>query len=176
MFSRHQLLVVGAVGLCLAAVIVRATPTVGVIASVLSRGTSNGEIMTHSRVPLPPATGVTSGDDDPNEWIANVFTSGPTSFQIVDVIVTPGGYTGWHHHPAILLNSMISGSLEWYDAQCNKQVYNAGDSWTENTAVHDVRNVGTMNAHFMITYVIAKGQPRRVDEPAPACAAAVGLE
>jgi hypothetical protein len=34
-----------------------------------------------------------------------------------------------------------------------------GDGWTENTAIHDVRNTGMTNAHFMLTYVIAKGQP-----------------
>lgn len=175
MCSRTRFLFAAAIVLCLATIIVRATPTFGVIVSLLSSGTINEEIMTHSSVRLPSTTGVTS-DDDHNEWIANFFTSGPTSFQVVDVTVTPGGYTGWHHHPAILLNSMISGSIEWYDAQCNKHVYNTGDSWTENTAVHDVRNVGMTNAHFMITYVIAKSQPRRIDEPAPACAAALDLE
>lgn len=175
MLSRTRFLFAAAIVLCLAAIIVRATPTVGLIYSVLSTGNSNQEIMAHSRVPLPATPGVTP-DDDPNEWIANFFTSGPTTFQVLDVTLSPSGRTGWHHHPAILLNTMISGSIEWYDAQCNKHVYNAGDSWTENTSVHDVRNVGTTSAHFMITYVIAKGQPRRVDEPAPACAAALGLE
>jgi quercetin dioxygenase-like cupin family protein len=175
MLSRTRLLVPVVFALCLAAVIVRATPTVGQFVSILSTGTSNEDIMAHSRVKLPPTPGGSS-DDDPNEWVANLFTSGPTSFQVVDVTLTPGGHTGWHHHPAILLSSMISGSIEWYDAQCNKHVYNPGDAWTENTAIHDVRNTGTTNAHFMITYVIAKGQPRRIDEPAPACSAALGLE
>jgi quercetin dioxygenase-like cupin family protein len=175
MLSRTRLLIAAAFVLCLAAIIVRATPTVGQIFSVLSTGNTTEEIMTHSRVSLPAVVGVTS-DDDPNQWIAHFFTSGPTTFQVVDVTFTPGGHTGWHSHPAILLSTMISGSIEWYDAQCNKHVYNAGDSWTENTSIHDVRNVGTTNARFMITYVIAKGQPRRIDQPAPACAAALGLE
>jgi hypothetical protein len=160
MLSRTRLLIAAAFVLCLAAIIVRATPTVGQIFSVLSTGNTTEEIMTHSRVSLPAVVGVTS-DDDPNQWIAHFFTS---------------GHTGWHSHPAILLSTMISGSIEWYDAQCNKHVYNAGDSWTENTSIHDVRNVGTTNARFMITYVIAKGQPRRIDQPAPTCAAALGLE
>ena len=175
MLARARLLMGRAVALCLASVIVRATPTVGQIFSILSTGSTNEEIMAHSRVKLPPAPGVTSDDDEPNEWIAKLYTSGPTTFQVIDVTLHPGGYTGWHHHPAILLSTMISGSLEWYDAQCNKHVYNPGDSWTETTAVHDVRNVGTSDAHFMITYILAKGQPRRIDEPAPACAAGFGL-
>ena len=76
----------------------------------------------------------------------------------------------------ISTGAFTRGSIEWYDAQCDKHVYNARDSLTENNAVHDVRTAGTTNAHFMITYVIAKGQPRRIYEPAPACAAALGLE
>jgi hypothetical protein len=37
---------------------------------------------------------------------------------------------------------------------------------------------GSLAAGFFksITYVIAKGQPRRIDQPAPACAAELGLE
>lgn len=175
MFARTRLLIAGAVALCLSVVIVRATPTVGQIFSVLSTGTINDDILTHSRVSLPPVAGVTS-DDDPNQWIAHFFISGPTTFQVLDVTLSPGGHTGWHHHPAILLSTMISGSIEWYDAQCNRHVYNAGDSLTESTATHYVRNVGTVNAHFMVTYILAHGQPRRVDQPAPACAAAFGLD
>ena len=175
MLTRTRLLIGTVLALCLAAIVLRATPAVVQIFSILSTGNISEEIMTHSRVSLPPTPGVTS-DDDPNEWIANFFTSGPSTFQVLDVTLSPGGYTGWHHHPAILLSTMISGSIEWYDDKCNKHVYNAGDSWTENTAIHDVVNAGTTNARFMITYVIAKGQPRRIDEPAPACAGPLGLE
>ena len=171
---KKSLLVVIAV-FCVTAAIVRATPTVGQIFSILSTGNTNAGIIAHSRVPLPPAPGVTS-DEDADEWIAHFYTNGPTTFRVLDVTLVPGGHTGWHSHPAILLSNMISGSIEWYDVHCNKHVYNAGDSWTENTAIHDVQNVGTTNARFMITYVIAKGQPRRIDQPAPAFAAALDLD
>ena len=177
MLTRTRLLTAAAFAVCFTAIIVRATPTVGQIFSILSTGNVNDEIIAHSRVKLPSTPGVTASDEEqPNQWVANFFTNGPTTFQVLDVTLVPGGYTGWHHHPAILLSSMISGSIEWYDAQCNKHVYNAGDSWTENTSIHDVRNVGAANAHFMITYIIAKGQPRRIDEPAPACGAGFGLD
>jgi len=175
MFSHSRMLIPGVLALVFAGVIVRATPTVGQIFSILSTGNISDETVVHSRVPLPPAAGAAS-DGDADEWIAHFYTNGPTTFQVLDVTLAPGGHTGWHSHPAILLSSMISGSIEWYDVHCNKHVYNPGDSWTENTAIHDVQNVGTTNARFMITYVIAKGQPRRVDQPAPACAAALGLD
>jgi len=155
--------------------ITRATSPVGQFFTVLSSSSTDEEIMRHVRVPLPAVAGSNSEDKE-DEWTAKLYTSGPSTFQVVDVTLTPSGHTGWHSHPGILLISVISGSIEWYNSQCMKHVYNAGDSLTESTEIHNVRNVGTVNAHFMVTYVIAKGQPRRIDQPAPACAAELGLE
>ena len=88
-----------------------------------------------------------------------------------------GCTTGWHTHPGILLLSLAadSGPVDWYDAACGKRVYNAGDSWTEGTKLHDVVNNSSIDAHFLVTYVVAKGVGKRTDQPAPACAAALGL-
>jgi hypothetical protein len=69
-----------------------------------------------------------------------------------------------------------AGTVEWYDGNCKKTVYNAGDAGTEGSQLHYVSNVGTVNAHFMVTYIIAKGAASRVDEPAPPCAAGLGLD
>src|SRR5260370_465175 len=52
----------------------------------------------------------------------------------------------------------------------------ACDSLTENTQPHFFRNVGSVNARISVAYVIAKGQPRRIDQPAPPCSMALGLE
>jgi hypothetical protein len=42
-----------------------------------------------------------------------------------------------------------AGTVEWYDGNCKKTVYNAGDAGTEGSQLHYVSNVGTVNAHFM---------------------------
>jgi quercetin dioxygenase-like cupin family protein len=172
-------LVVGALVItCGIATIVRATPVVGLlVGTILSQGTINDEIMLRVRVPLPAGTSGTDGDRDrDDEWRAKLSTTGPADIIVQDVVYAPGGHTGWHSHPGILVSSVVSGSIEWYDDQCAKHVYNAGDSLTETTATHYVRNVEAMNAHFMVTYIIAHGQPRRIDQPAPSCAAALGLD
>jgi hypothetical protein len=75
----------------------------------------------------------------------------------------------------VILTTVVTGSIEWYDAKCRKQVYNAGDSLTETDKLHYVRNVGATNARLMINFVIAKGQPRKIDQAAPNCAIALGL-
>jgi quercetin dioxygenase-like cupin family protein len=165
---------------CAIVTIARATPVVGLlVGTILSSGTINDELKLRVHVPLPPVVDADSDEnrDRDDDWRAELYTSGPSDFIVQDVVYAPGGHTGWHSHPGILLSSVVSGSIEWYDSRCRKHVYNAGDSLTETTQTHYVRNVDTVNnAHFTVTYVIAHGQPRRIDQPAPACAAALGLE
>jgi quercetin dioxygenase-like cupin family protein len=150
-----------------------ATPIVGQnFSNILAFGTNNTEVFTRARVALPPVV----GQEQKGEWSAMLITSGPSNFIVHDVSYFPGGHTGWHSHPGILLITVTEGSIEWYNANCQRTVYNVGDSFTESTATHFWRNVGSVNARIMVAYVIAKGQPRRIDQPAPACSAGLGLE
>jgi len=55
--------------------------------------------------------------------------------------------------------------------RCGRTVYNAGDSWTEGTKLHDVVNRGSTDVHFLVTYIAAKDVDKRTDQPAPRCAA-----
>lgn len=176
MTIKARLVIAAAAFACSIATIAYATPIVGLLfGTILATGSTNEEIIQHVKVPLPAVVGGTSEDQE-DEWTAKLFTSGPTTIYVQDVAYIPGGHTGWHSHPGILLSSVTEGSIEWYDSQCVKHVYNVGDALTESTQPHYVRNVGTVNARFMVTYILAKGQPRRIDQPAPACAAALGLE
>jgi len=146
-----------------------ATPTIGAWYNViLSTGTANRDLHAHAHVVLP---GTEEG------FSAELETEGPSNFIVQEVKFSPGGTTGWHTHPGILLLSLAadSGPVDWYDATCAKHVYNAGDSWTEGTKLHDVVNSSSLDAHFLVTYVVAKGVNKRTDQPAPACAAALGL-
>ena len=154
---------------CLVAGLAMATPTIGAWYNViLSTGTVNRDVHTHAQVALP-------GTED--GFSAELETEGAANFIVQDVKFSPGGTTGWHTHPGILLLSLAadSGPIDWYDANCVKTVYQAGDSWTEGTKLHDVVNNSSIDAHFVVTYVVAKGINKRTDQPAPACAAALGL-
>lgn len=148
-----------------------ATPTVGLIYNnILVTGTANRNIDTHAHVAVP-------GSDD-DGFSAEFETEGASNFIVQDAIFSPGGTTGWHTHPGVLLLSLTpdSGPIDWYDATCGKHVYQPGDSWTEGTTLHDVVNNSSLDAHLVVTYVIAKGMSKRIDQPAPACAAALGLK
>lgn len=147
-----------------------ATPTVGLIYNtILVTGTANNELHAHAHVAVP-------GSDDEG-FSAALETEGASNFVVQDAIFSPGGTTGWHSHPGVLLLSLTgdSGPIDWYDAHCVKHVYQPGDSWTEGTRLHDVVNSSSLNAHLVVTYVIAKGMNKRTDQPAPPCAAALGL-
>jgi quercetin dioxygenase-like cupin family protein len=146
-----------------------ATPTVGLFYNnILVTGTSNRSIDTHAHVAVP-------GTED--GFSAELETEGASNFVVQDAIFSPGGTTGWHTHPGVLLLSLTpdSGAVDWYDAKCGKHTYQPGESWTEGTTLHDLVNSSSANAHVVVTYVIAKGMSKRIDQPAPACAVALGL-
>jgi len=146
-----------------------ATPTVGAWYNViLSNGTSAQDINAHAHVTL---VGSEEG------FSASLETEGAASIIQQEVKFSPTGTTGWHTHPGVILLTLAadSGPIDWYDANCSKHVYHAGDTWTEGTKLHDVVNSGSMDAHFLVTYIVPKGVGKRTDAAAPACAAALGL-
>lgn len=171
--NKSTTLICGAVIAVAAAGLAVATPSLVIVYNnILATGTQNNDIHAHSHVAIP---GTEEGFD------VSLETEGPSNFIVQDVIFGPGGTTGWHKHPGVLLLSLTadSGSVDWYDANCKKHVYNAGDSWTEGTTVHDVVNNSAINAHFVVTYIVAKGVGKRTDIPlanVPACAATLGLQ
>jgi quercetin dioxygenase-like cupin family protein len=146
-----------------------ATPTVGAFYNVVvSSGVIDRDVHVRASVSLPG-----QGED----FGAEVHTYGAANFIVQDIKISPGGYTGWHTHPGILLLTLApdSGPVDWYDAHCGKVTYQAGDAWTESTKLHDVVNNSSTDAHFLVTYIVAKDIPKRTDEKAPRCASALGL-
>jgi len=84
------------------------------------------------------------------------------------------GRTGWHSHPGLLMIAIKEGSIDFYDQDCRKRSYSAGQSFTESADPHNAFNTGTINVRLLISYVIKKGEPRRIEQAQPPCA--VGLQ
>ena len=79
---------------------------------------------------------------------------------IVKVVIEPGGSTGWHHHPGVVLVPVESGTVSEYDAQCHKSVYKAGKGFVESESeVHLVRNEGDVRAVLYPTFLIPTATP-----------------
>jgi quercetin dioxygenase-like cupin family protein len=139
--------IVGAIGVGSAV----ATPGSGVLgAPVLARGTLDG----HFKIKLRDSS--KSGD-----------------VAVQQVILAPGGSTGWHTHlgPAVVI--VKSGSFTLYDGDdpsCTGSTYSAGNVFVDQGYghVHIGRNEGSTNTELYVTYLdVPAGQPVRVDAPDP---------
>jgi quercetin dioxygenase-like cupin family protein len=170
MQKKTKVLLASGLAASIAAGLAFATPTVGAWYNVvLSTGTAEQDIHAHGNLVIP-------GMEE--DFGAVVVTDGASNVIQQEIKFSPGGTTGWHTHPGIVLLTLAadSGPVDWYDSKCGKTVYSAGDSWTEGTKVHDVVNHGSIDAHYLVTYIVAKDVLKRTDHAAPRCAAALGLE
>jgi quercetin dioxygenase-like cupin family protein len=90
---------------------------------------------------------------------------------IAKVVIEPGGSTGWHHHPGVGPAAVKSGAVTFYDEDCEKTVYKAGEGFLES---HDepmlVRNRGNSKAVFYVAFIIptqTTEEGLRIDDPQP---------
>ena len=155
-------LVILAASLTIATVAV-ATPPAGVVSNtILAQGPTAGALKENIRI----------GDS----WAVNLDDKGQSEFYFQDLVVGPGGRTGWHSHPGLLLITVQEGSFDFYNKDCVKHSYSAGQSFTEAAEPHNGLNPGPGNAHLLIAYVVKKGEPRRIESPQPKCGEALGLQ
>ena len=53
-------------------------------------------------------------------------TKDATDVRVQKINVSPGGRSGWHHHPGIVIVSVASGSVTFTDSDCNAKAYGPG--------------------------------------------------
>jgi hypothetical protein len=68
------------------------------------------------------------------------------------------------------------GSLDFYNKDCVKHSYSAGQSFTEAAEPHNGLNPGPGNVHLLVAYIVKKGEPRRIESPQPKCGETLGLQ
>ena len=104
------------------------------------------------------------------------FNTGAVKFQTkaaVDVAtatvnVIPGGTSGWHTHPGIVIVSVKSGSITFYDQTCAGTVHAAGTAFVEAAGDGPGKAVNasaTDPAVLYVTYVVPTGAALRIDVP-----------
>lgn len=103
-----------------------------------------------------------------------LHTKGATDVAVQTIISPPGGSSGWHSHPGVVLVAVQSGTVTLYDAHCHTTQYGPGQSFVE---VGDhallVRNNTTSNAVLYVTLIVPTSAPLlRIDKPQPATCAA----
>lgn len=76
---------------------------------------------------------------------------------IQQVIISPGGHTGWHSHPGPAVVLIKSGAMSFYDSEdptCTARVYSAGEAFVDRGQghVHIARNEGSVDLEVWVTY------------------------
>jgi hypothetical protein len=96
--------------------------------------------------------------------------SSPCDFATQTVTVQPGGFSGWHHHPGLVLVVVKSGSFVRYSPDCTKQTLNAGQAFAELGEKHVafVKNEGTTVGELLVAYITPPGAALRTEDNAPA--------
>jgi hypothetical protein len=104
-----------------------------------------------------------------------VACSAATSCDIVHQKVTyiPGGSSGWHSHPGVVLVVITAGSVTRYLTDCTKTTYTVGQAFLElgRDQIIYVKNEGSTSAEVLATLIVPAGTANadlRIDQPAPA--------
>lgn len=81
-----------------------------------------------------------------------------------ELVLTPGGHTGWHSHPGPVFVTVKQGTFRYEDCTSFTD-YGPGDTFIDRGGdhVHIGRNVGAGNVELSVTYLVPAGGPLRVD-------------
>ena len=94
-----------------------------------------------------------------------------TDIVVANVVVAPGGHSGWHFHPGPVLVVVKTGTLTFYhgdDPTCSGTSYPAGTAFVEEGGrVGIARNEGAVEVNNVVTFFVPKGSPTRIDAPRP---------
>lgn len=92
---------------------------------------------------------------------------------VQEIVLAPGGTTGWHTHHGPAVAVIAAGSLSLTDADgCRSRTYSAGEAFVDpgQGHVHLATNPGTDNAVIYVTYFdVPTGSGPRIDAPDPGC-------
>jgi len=89
------------------------------------------------------------------------------------IVIAPGGSTGWHSHPGPAVVLVKAGELTLYsseDPTCTGRTYSAGQAFVDSGQdhVHIARNLSQSPAEVWVTYFdVPPGGPFRIDAPDP---------
>ncbi len=53
-------------------------------------------------------------------------TKDPTYVRVQRLVIAPGGYSGWHHHPGMVIVAVESGRVTFTHSDCSATTYGAG--------------------------------------------------
>jgi quercetin dioxygenase-like cupin family protein len=108
----------------------------------------------------------------PGQEVINVRDAQETVMQ--QIVIGPGGSTGWHSHPGPVVVLVKAGELTFYSGEgstCTARTYLAGQAFIDSGQghVHIARNLSqSLNTELWVTYFdVQVGGPFRIDAADP---------
>ena len=91
-------------------------------------------------------------------------TKGPVDVRVQRIKIAPGGRSGWHHHPGMVIVAVKRGTVTYVDSDCDAVTYGRG---SPNGSVfveagdepHEARNVTDRPATVVATFVAPDAEP-----------------
>jgi quercetin dioxygenase-like cupin family protein len=129
---------------------------------------------TATAVPLlcPGTASATPGYDISAGVISHATLNG-FDYITREIVIEPGGSTGWHWHDGRIFGVIKEGTLTHNLSDCSIDgIYNAGDPIIEGSGennVHIGRNLGTTPLVMQALYINPAGTPLAEDAPDPGC-------
>ena len=124
----------------------------------------------------PLATGNLVNDVKQNSDRVKFQTKDPTDVRVARIDIAPGGRSGWHHHPGVVIVTGASGSVTFTHSDCTSKTYGPG---LPNGAVfveggdEPAQASSTTGATNFVTFVAPHASPpvfRIDDHDFPGCA------
>ena len=162
--TKRARLAVVAAAIVVGSVAVWATAPLGFLVNqTLASGVAWGGLSQHMQVNK-------NADGSITPWQLQLQIQGDTDYYSHHLVIAPGGYSGWHSHPGILIGAVKTGQVDYYDERCRMHTVHAGEVFTDNDKVHAIINTGNVDADMYLTFLVKHGAPRRLEEAAPDCA------
>ena len=107
----------------------------------------------------------------PAQAPSGVTLAGPADVTVQTTTYEPGHSSGWHAHTGMHAVMVLSGTVTFYDSQCQGRTYGPGDTYVGGQDVHVARNDTSEPVEMAVTYLFPSGRPHttfHVASPAPA--------
>ncbi len=107
-----------------------------------------------------------------NGYNVQIKGTSNTDIQVSNLVVVPGGTSGWHYHPGPVLVVVKTGAITFYRADghgaCSRTVYQAGTAFIETGGELGLAaNEGSIEATGAVTFLVPAGGSARIDHAAP---------
>ena len=99
-------------------------------------------------------------------------TKDATDVRIQRQVFAAGSYSGWHHHPGVLMVAVLEGAVTLTDSACNSVTYGPGEAagavFVEG-GDEPIQASSVNGATVYVTYGVPDGSPFRVEDPVQSC-------